>query len=365
MIERPSSPPSACGGGAKCIGLLIRALVVLSFVFSACALIRAQASAAGKGDSAPDLMIIDTDIGGDIDDAYAVALALQSPEIKLLGVTTTYLDPMLQARLVRRMLIAVGRGDVTVATGIQMRHPAAKLTQAQYAEGGPDGESYPSAVDFILDQIRSHPGEVTLVGIGPMTDLAAAIDRDMATFRKVKRVIIMGGSIYRGYNLTHARDTNLDNSYMVNNTPDPEYNIASDITAAQKLFTSGVPLYVMPLDSTQIKMEELRRAEVFTAGTSLTDALTLLTMEWSGGTPHAPTLFDAMTVAYAVNPAICPVTPMDIRVDEHGLTVAENGAPNANVCLHSDSDQFFDFFMPRILGPARSTAGLLETTKTH
>jgi inosine-uridine nucleoside N-ribohydrolase len=317
------------------------------------------------GDSTSDFVIIDTDIGGDIDDAYAVALALQSPEIKLLGVATTYLDPTLQARLVRRLLIDVGRADVMVATGIQMRHPAGKLTQARYAEGGPDGESYPSAVDFILGQIRSHPGKITLIGIGPLTDLGAAMDRDMATFSKVKRVIIMGGSIYRGYNLRHAGDTNLNDSYMVNNTPDPEYNIAADVPAAQRLFTSGVPLYVMPLDSTQIKMEELRRAEVFTAGTPLTDALTLLTEEWSGGTPHTPTLFDAMAVAYAVNPAICPVAPMGIRVDEHGSTVVENGAPNAYVCLHSDTDQFFDFLMPRILGPTRPSAGPVGATGTH
>ncbi len=354
MIHEPTRRPGTHEAGAKCYRALRRSLVVLSCLLKAFSLIRAQGPAASTGASTPEYAIIDTDIGGDIDDAYAVALALQSPEITLLGVTTTYLDPPLQARLVRRMLIAVGREDIPVATGIQMRHPDGKLSQARYADGGPAGEKYPSAVDFILDQIRNHPGEVTLIGIGPLTDFAAAMDRDRASFLKVKRVVIMGGSICRGYNL--------NNSYLVKNTPDPEYNIASDVPAAQKLFTSGVPLYVMPLDSTQIKMEEIRRAELFTAGTPLTDALTLLTEEWSGGMPHAPTLYDAMAVAYSANAAVCPVKPMHLRVDEHGATVVENGTPNAYVCLHSDTDQFFDYFMPRILGPIRSSAIRAVTT---
>jgi purine nucleosidase len=126
-----------------------------------------------------------------------------------------------------------------------------------------------------------------------------------------------------------------------------------DAQAAQELFTSVVPLYVMPLDSTQIKLEELRRAEISAAGTPMTDAITLLTEEWSGGLPRAPTLYDAMAVAFALDPGLCPTTPMNLRVDADGATKVEQGAPNTNVCLRSDPDQFFKFFMPRILGPTQ------------
>lgn len=141
------------------------------------------------------------------------------------------------------------------------------------------------------------------------------------------------------------------------NTPDAEYNLAVDVPAAQKLFASGVTLFVMPLDSTQIKLEELRRSQVFATGTSLTSALAVLTQQWSGDTIRTPTLFDAMAVAYVLNPQLCPVTPMRLRIDDNGNTKPEAGSPNAGVCLHSDSDQFFDFFMPRITGAAHQQSG--------
>src|SRR4029077_6442492 len=100
------------------------------------------------------------------------------------------------------------------------------------------------AVDFLLEQIRQNPGSIKLVAIGPLTNVGAAIDRDPATFKKVSRVVIMGGSIRKGYD---------DLGYTADRGPQPEYNIYSDVAAAQKLFTSGVPIFMMPLDSTQLK----------------------------------------------------------------------------------------------------------------
>jgi inosine-uridine nucleoside N-ribohydrolase len=104
----------------------------------------------------------------------------------------------------------------------------------------------------------------------------------------------------------------------------------------------------MPLDSTQIKLQELERARIFSTGTSITDALTLLYHQWSYGNQITPTLFDAVAVAYAIKPELCPTTPLRLRVDEQGSTKVEAGAPNAQVCLRSNSDQFFEFYMPRI-----------------
>jgi purine nucleosidase len=294
----------------------------------------------------PQSVIIDTDIGGDIDDAYAVGLALQSPELKILGITTEFVDTTLEARLTSRLLKETGHSDIPVAVGVPKEvPPKGALSQARYAERGPAGLNYPDAVDFLLQQIRLHPGQITLIAIGPETNIGAAIDRDLATFRKLKQVVIMGGSIYRGYNPA--------NTYRINNTPSLEYNIAMDPGAAQKLFTSGVPLFVMPADSTQIKLEELRRGEIFSAGTPMTDALTLLTEEWSHGLQATPTLNDVVAVAYVIDPNLCPAVPMNLFVDAKGATKVGQGAPNSRVCLHSDSDQFFDFVMPRILTPTQ------------
>jgi purine nucleosidase len=304
----------------------------------------AQTVTSAARPSATEKIIIDTDIGDDIDDAFAVGLALRSPELEILGITSAWGDTSLRARLLSRFLEETGRTDIPVAVGIA-KHPPGKvnvLTQALYALGGPAEQNYPNAVDFLLEQIRQHPGEITLVAIGPETNLGAAIDRDGSTFRRLKRVVLMGGSVYRGYSPFN---------YGKTHGPDPEWNILCDIQAAQKVFGSGVPLYVMPLDSTQIKLQELERAEMFKAGTPLTDALLVLYTQWSQGTSKTPTLFDVVAVAYAMHPELCPAQPMRLRVDEQAYTRVEAGTPNAQVCLHSSSDQFLEFFMPRIVAP--------------
>jgi inosine-uridine nucleoside N-ribohydrolase len=125
----------------------------------------------------------------------------------------------------------------------------------------------------------------------------------------------------------------------------PEWNILNDIPSAQKLFTSGVPLFVMPLDSTQLKLDEVKRAFLFTQGTSVTDQLTILYHLWGQQTP---TLFDPMTIAYVLRPALCPIRPLHLRVDEKGFTREEPGTPNAQVCLDSNAEDFFKFYLKRV-----------------
>jgi inosine-uridine nucleoside N-ribohydrolase len=280
-------------------------------------------------------IIIDTDIGDDIDDAFAVALALRSPELQILGISTTFGDTETRAKLVDRMLGEAGRQDIPVAAGV---HTDVKTSfrQRPYAEGGHFARaSHPAAVDFILDQVRKNPHEITLVCIGPLVNVGAMLDRDAQTFRKLKRVVIMGGSVDRGYG----------DPYAAAAPPEPEWNIKNDVASAQNLFASGVPLYVMPLDSTQLKLDEVKREFLFRQGTPLTDALTILYHQWGQQTP---TLFDPMTIAFIDNPNLCPVQPMNIVVDEKGMTRRGPGAPNAQVCLKSDPEKFFRFFLERV-----------------
>jgi inosine-uridine nucleoside N-ribohydrolase len=291
----------------------------------------------------PEKVIIDTDIGDDIDDAFALALALRSPELQIIGITTTFGDAETRAKLVDRFLAEVGRPDIPVAAGAPTASRGT-FTQRRYAEGGHDAKpSHPDAVAFVLEQIRRYPGQVTLIAIGPLMNVGAAIDKDAATFRKLKRVVMMGGSIKRGYG---------DLGFGPPRPPQPEWNILNDIPSAQKLFASGVPLFVMPLDSTQLKLDEVKRNFLFSQGTPLTDSLTLLYHQWGQETP---TLFDPMTIAFLVNPALCPVQPMRIRVDEKGFTRVDLGSPsalnvpNAQVCLDSSPDSFFHFLLLRLV----------------
>jgi purine nucleosidase len=302
---------------------------------------------------APGKIIIDTDIGDDIDDAFAVALALRSPDVQILGVTTTFGDTELRAKLVDRLLGEAGRTDIPVAAGIPTQ-PKAPFTQRIYAEDGRfTRSSHPDAVNFILGQIRRYPDEVTLVCIGPLFNVGAAIDNDPATFRKLKGIVMMGGSINRGYGEPYAAPT----------PPEPEWNIVNDIPGAQKLFASGVPIYIMPLDATQLKMDETKRDFLFRQATPLTESLGALYFEWG---QHTPTLFDPMTIAFIDEPDLCPVKPMHIVVDEKGYTRAEAGHTNAQVCLHSDPEAFFRFYLSHFgaapVEPKRAAAILGEHT---
>jgi inosine-uridine nucleoside N-ribohydrolase len=288
--------------------------------------------------SPPEKVIIDTDIGDDVDDAFAVALALHSPELQILGVTTTFGDTETRAKLADRLLGETGHSDIPVAAGTPTKVNNT-FTQRAYAEGGRFARvSHPKAVDFILDQIRRNPGKITLVAIGPLVNVGALIDRDREVFRKLHRVVLMGGSIARRYG---------DLGYATDRGPEAEWNIKNDIPAAQKLFASGVPVFMMPLDSTQLKLDEVKRGILFHTGTPLTDALTLLYHEWGQQTP---TLFDVMTIAYILNPKLCPTKPLHISVDEQGFTRPTTGAPNAEVCLDSDPEAFFRFYVPRVGG---------------
>jgi purine nucleosidase len=294
--------------------------------------------------SNPELVIIDTDIGDDIDDAFAIALALQSPEVKILGITTAWGNTPLRARLATRFLRDTGHANIPVAVG-QEKYPAKgslNFSQAAYAERESPAE-LAGAVDFLLEQIRQHPGEITLVAIGPETNLGAAIDKDKDTFRKLKRVVLMGGSVYRGYDGFPYP--------TVAPKPVPEWNMLCDAAAAQKVFSSGVPLYVMPLDSTQIKLQELERGRLFSRGSGLTDALTILYHQWAYGTnQETPTMFDAVAMGYAIRPDLCPTKKMKLEVEEDGSTKAMEGEANSNVCLVSDSDKFLEFYMRRVGG---------------
>jgi purine nucleosidase len=299
----------------------------------------AQTQKSAQAARLPEKVIIDTDIGDDIDDAFAIALALKSPELEILGISTTFGDTEARAKIVDRLLGEAGRTDIPVLAGTPT-HTTNVMNQQRFGEGGHFAKaSHSSAADFILEQIRRYPGQITLIAIGPLMNVGALIDKDPATFLKLKRVVMMGGSIECGYG---------ELWFCPERGPDAEWNIVNDIPSAKKLFLSGVPLFVMPLDSTQLKLDETKRAYLFKQGTPLTDALTLLYHEWGQQTP---TLFDPVTVVFILDPKICPVEPMHIRVDDKGFTRKESGAPNAQVCMHSDADAFFRLQIGRLVAP--------------
>src|SRR5947207_7298082 len=171
-------------------GMLLSLIV---FLFSFSPALTSQTS------SSPDKIIIDTDIGDDVDDAFAIALALRSPELQILGITTTFGDTETRAKLLDRLLGETGYPNIPVAAGAASSTNNT-FTQRRYAESGKFARaSHARAVDFILDQIRRNPGQITLVAIGPLVNVGALIDKDPETVRKLRRVVMMGASIARRY----------------------------------------------------------------------------------------------------------------------------------------------------------------------
>ncbi len=288
-------------------------------------------------------VIVDMDIGDDIDDSFALALLLQSPEIEIVGVTTAWGDTALRARLVERMLRETGHSGIPVATGIATTGNPQPFTQARYAQRGQPAPALP-AVDFLLDQIRRQPGKITLLALGPLTNVGAAIERDAATFGKLKQVVMMGGSVRSGYRKSQ---------YVPTRPADKEYNIASEVKGAQRLFTSGVPIVMMPVDSTQIRLDEVERNALLGHGSPVTDALALMYHQWINAyqpwSSNMPSLFDVVPVAWLLDPTVCPTTPLRIAVTDDGYTREVAGKPNAAVCLASNQPRFFEIFMGRLL----------------
>lgn len=299
--------------------LLIAALLIAPSVGSAASLPRTP-------------IILDTDIGTDIDDAFALALVLESPELDLVGVTTVSGDTAARARLAGKMLWEAGRRNVPVAAG----EPGKPLPieQTRWA----DGFSSPQirrekAVDFLQAEIERRPGELTLVPIGPLTNVGALLRRDPAITKKLKRIVMMGGSIARGYEPGSG--------------PTAEYNIAADPAAAQVVFSSGIPILMAPLDVTaRLQLDAESRHRVFTRLTPLTNTLTFLYHLWNQPTP---TLHDPMAVSLLIDPKLCETRVLSIEVDGKGFTrVVECRPPNATVALNTDAKRFIDFYLRRV-----------------
>jgi purine nucleosidase len=326
------------GWASWCWGIAACAAVLAGFTAMP-AMAQAAASAAGR---TPQLVWVDTDIGDDLDDAFALGLILRSPELKALGISTAFGDTEMRARIADRFLMATGDGAIPVTAGVRTETDN-PMTQRVYGEHFL-AHAHPDGVAAMLEAIRAHPSEITLIAIGPLFNIGAAIDRDPATFRKLKRVVMMGGSIEHGYNGGKGAPK----------PPEPEWNIKQGPESAAKLFASGVPIFMAPLDSTQIPLEEKDRDALFATGNALTDQLTLLYHQWmahSWNHSPTPTLFDPVAAAYTFRPDLCPMTQMRIEVDPNGLTRRVDGQPNAEVCLKSDEKGFLELLVGRLEGP--------------
>jgi len=279
-------------------------------------------------------VILDTDIGTDIDDAFALALIINSPELELIGVTTVAGDTQARARLAAKMLWEAGGAWRKVPVYAGRPGTAQPIDQTRWADGFTSPVLHMSgAVEFMKAEVNRQPGKVTIIAIGELTNVAALLKSDPSMARKIRRIALMGGSIARGYG--------------PDSKPEAEWNIKSNPEAAQTVFSSGVPLLVAPLDVTaMLQLDAAGRQRVFTHLTPVTNALTILYHLWGNETP---TLFDPMAVAMLIDSNICETQQLAVEVDAKGFTRVAGGKPaNATVGMHADPKKFFEFYLKRV-----------------
>jgi inosine-uridine nucleoside N-ribohydrolase len=310
-------------------------------VTGAALFVSASARCAPHASPATIPIILDTDIGTDIDDAFALALVMSSPELQLVGVTTVSGDAQARARLAAKLLWVAGGSWRQVPVYAGASSATQPIEQTMWAQGFTSPMLHPSgAVNFMRSEISRRPGQITIVAIGALTNVAALLKLDPSMAKKVRRIALMGGSVARGY--------------APGSPPEPEWNIKSDPAAAQTVFSSGVPILMAPLDVTaMLQLDDAGRHRVFTHLAPVTNALAVLYFLW--GHP-IPVLYDPMAVALVIDPKLCELKPLAISVDAQGYTRAEPGRPaNAEVGMQTDAAKFFEFYLGRV-APANTGA---------
>src|SRR4051812_47521760 len=285
-------------------------------------------------------VVLDTDIGTDIDDAWALGYALKSPSFTLLGVTVTDADTVQRAKLACKLLYRLGRTDVPVAVGRQTSAipPDRVDYQFSWAE---DFQAYKAvsipAVEFLADTIRKNPGQVTLIAVGPLQNIGDLVRMHPEVIPLVKRVVLMSGSI--GANAWSS-------------APVAEWNVKLAIPEAQAVYAAAWPVTIVPLDSTTyIRLEDQERETLRKAGTPLVIALEALLRLWSDRPDSRMTLHDQMALAEAQNPGRffgrCDAMP--IRVDAEGYLRVDKAAGHPiSVCLEPKRAEFMAHYLAQL-----------------
>jgi inosine-uridine nucleoside N-ribohydrolase len=307
------------------------------------------------GVSAP--IILDCDPGHD--DAIALLLALASPEVRLLGVTTVAGNQTLAKTTANaiRVLDHVGRDDLAVAAGAArplVRDP--HVARDVHGESGLDGPTLPQparaattthAIDWIAHAVENEPEPITLIATGPLTNVALLLARHPGPAARLRRIVLMGGAIGLG-----------------NVTPAAEFNIWADPEAAQRVLSGGGPHVTMVgLDVThRALMTPAHAARLDTAGRAGRLVAELYrfyagfhtrSYGWDGAPVH-----DAVALAYAIDPALLQTETCPIRVDTgtepsrgrtyvdlHGVT---EWTPDCDVAVEIDAERFLALLVERI-----------------
>jgi inosine-uridine nucleoside N-ribohydrolase len=293
----------------------------------------------------PIPVIFDTDIGDDIDDALALALALQSPELDVRAVTTVIDDVESRTRLAWKELGLFGRRDIPLATGAPepLLDPVRNSRSRQYEALTPS-DDFPSAArksasQLIIETLMSSREKLTVVPVGPLTNIALALKTEPRIKSKIDRIVLMGGAFF---------------------PPRAEYNIYRDRIAAEIVFRSGVPVTAVGLDVTEkCKLQGAGLDRLRSAKNPASQFLVRLIELWQNGrSEQYPTLHDPLAVASTLRAGLIETQLGQVEVETaspltFGTTVFKRGGGNTHVARDVNVHEFLDLFVTRLSAPPR------------
>ncbi|KAA3653267.1 MAG: nucleoside hydrolase, partial [Calditrichaeota bacterium] len=280
----------------------------------------------------------DCDIGGDIDDEYALGLLLASPEFEVIGTITDSGDTEKRAQVACRMLYETGREDIPVIIG----RKTGGTHQPQYNWATGFDKLKPqagNAAEFIINNLRKYPNEIILFTVGPVTNIADVLEKDPDVLKLAKRVVSMFGSFYMGYG--------------VGSKPEVEWNVKVDIPASKMLVASGADITYAGLDiTTFVKFKQSDLQRLLMRQSPLTNALSGLYQLWQFVDYAAPnpTLFDVVAVGMVLWPDLFETESVHVSVNDEGFTIVDkNKKPNCRIGTRIQREEFIDRVMERLL----------------
>jgi inosine-uridine nucleoside N-ribohydrolase len=320
---------------------------MLGLALVACAAVPASAAERKPAKPAPIPVILDTDIGDDIDDTWALGLLLKSPELDLKLVVGDRGAAQYRARLLAKLLERAGRGDVPVGVGLDIEpHESGRqaVWVADYGLKKYPGKVHADGVQALIDTIMKSPQPVTLICIGPVPNIAEALKREPGIAKKA-RFVGMFGSVRVGYEGVKK--------------PAAEWNVKCNPQACQAIFTAPWDMTITPLDTCGIvtlsgeKYRRVRDSQDRIAADIIANYRV-----WAAATPSYPpiavvtrssTLFDAVAIYLAIRQDLCVMEKLHLRVTDDGFTVIDPRAKEINVATSwRDLGAFEDWMMERL-----------------
>ena len=336
-------------------GIVVLGVFAMFFATLSCA--ATGGTSAAQGGKIP--VVFDTDIGGDIDDTWALIMLLQSPEFDIKLVTTAVGDTPEKAKIVAKILEIAGRTDIPVGIGIRQNKSGHRQREwvKDYKLSSYPGTVYQDGVKAVIDTIMKSPKPITLIAVGPLPNVGAALTRE-PRIAKNARFVGMHGSVRKGYGGSSKVSA--------------EYNVRADPKAVQKVFAAPWDVTITPLDTCGIVyLRGEKYQKVLKNNSPLTNALIENYRAWykrgilnskkdlsaeevnrrvdQKCNSSSSTLFDTVGIYLGMTTELTKMEKLGIIVTDDGYTKIDNNAKVINCAMEwKDLGAFEDFLADRI-----------------